>query len=415
MTTSRRFENQLFEYFGSLQQFFRGQPIILGGVSGPSGGGGGPPGGFIGYLPQTRVSYDTTEAATDFTPVSGMSLLDNLNHIRYSIQQISASGGATVLDDLTDVNTTGKSDGQVLTWDNDTSQWVASGVAPGGGATVIDDLTDVDTTGKDSGEVLTWNGSLWVPSGIAAVPSGGVVNLDDLQDVDTSGKTDGQVLTWDNDTSLWVASGISPGGGATIIDDLTDVDTTGKDQGEVLTWNGTLWVPSGISAVPSGGVVNLDDLQDVDTVGKTDGQVLTWDNDTSLWVASGISQTASSGPVVVKNQLIFTIDGLVNGEVVGVLPLRLYAHDIVGTIDEILCAVNTAPVSSGVRIDVLKNGSSILGAPNYIEIPVGSGYSDSNNITTSGFVKNDYFQLEVVREDSDASDLSVHIRYYWES
>lgn len=255
MTTSRRFEDQLFEYYNSLQQYFRGQPIILGGVSGPSGGVGGPPGGFIGYLPQTRVAYDESELASSGIPISGRSLLDNLNHIRWSISQISASGGATVLDDLTDVNTSGKSDGEVLTWDNDTT----------------------------------------------------------------------------------------------------------------------------------------------------------------TWVASGISQTAPSGPVVINNQFIFTIDNLINGEVVGTLPLRLYAHDITGYITEIACALNTVPVSSGVRIDILKNGTSILGSPNYIEIPVGSGFADSANITTSGFIKNDYFQIEVVQEDSDASDLSVHVRYYWET
>lgn len=74
----------------------KAQPINLGGYSAPSGGAGGPPGGFIGYLPQTRVAYDETEASTDYTPASGMTLVDNLNHIRYQMAAISGGMGVSV-------------------------------------------------------------------------------------------------------------------------------------------------------------------------------------------------------------------------------------------------------------------------------------------------------------------------------
>jgi len=61
---------------------------VLGGSSGSGGGSGGPPGGFVGKLIQTRVCYDTTEAASS----SGdSSLLDNLNHIRYDIATIEGN------------------------------------------------------------------------------------------------------------------------------------------------------------------------------------------------------------------------------------------------------------------------------------------------------------------------------------
>jgi len=56
------------------------------GVFCASGGGGvGPAGGVVGQLPQYYVSYDLSELETLNTPSSGMSLLDNLNHIRYEI------------------------------------------------------------------------------------------------------------------------------------------------------------------------------------------------------------------------------------------------------------------------------------------------------------------------------------------
>ena len=79
--------------------FSQGGRMVLGGTAGENGGAGGPPGGFIGQLAQRYVAYDTTEAAT----LSGeSSLVDNLNHIRYRVQQLetgSGGGGHIIQDD----------------------------------------------------------------------------------------------------------------------------------------------------------------------------------------------------------------------------------------------------------------------------------------------------------------------------
>lgn len=82
-----RYEQQFFEYLEALKRYINVQPLILGATYGSGGGLGGRAGGFIGTLPQTRVSYDLTESETLYTPpdYSGASLLDNLNHIRYRI------------------------------------------------------------------------------------------------------------------------------------------------------------------------------------------------------------------------------------------------------------------------------------------------------------------------------------------
>lgn len=82
---NRLYENQLMEFFASMQAFNRLAVINLGGASGPGGGSGSPPGGFIGQLPQSRVAYDTTESDSNYVPGSGMSLLHNLNRIRHRI------------------------------------------------------------------------------------------------------------------------------------------------------------------------------------------------------------------------------------------------------------------------------------------------------------------------------------------
>ncbi len=57
--------------------------VILGGVTGSGGGGGGPWVPPVGQLQQTKVCYDLSEVSTGAIPVSGRSLLDNLNRIRY--------------------------------------------------------------------------------------------------------------------------------------------------------------------------------------------------------------------------------------------------------------------------------------------------------------------------------------------
>jgi len=87
---NRNLENQLYEYFASMQAWNNTRPLNLGGVSVPSGTGG-PPGGFIGQLPQNRVTYDFVEASNSGMPASGWSIIDNLNHIRYRITVLEDS------------------------------------------------------------------------------------------------------------------------------------------------------------------------------------------------------------------------------------------------------------------------------------------------------------------------------------
>lgn len=87
-----RLEYTVLDMMDALSRNMRAQPLNLGGIAGVGGGLGGPPGGFIGYLPQTRVAYDQDEIASSGTPASGMSLLDNLNHIRYRIEELETYG-----------------------------------------------------------------------------------------------------------------------------------------------------------------------------------------------------------------------------------------------------------------------------------------------------------------------------------
>lgn len=97
-----KFEFTVLDMIESAARSFKTTPLNLGGLSGAGGGIGTPPGGYIGQLPQTRVAYDETEAATLDTPASGMSIVDNLNHIRYRLGVVesgSVPGTITIIDD----------------------------------------------------------------------------------------------------------------------------------------------------------------------------------------------------------------------------------------------------------------------------------------------------------------------------
>jgi len=90
------FESTLFSYIENVKNQILSKPLLLGGVASSGGGTGGPPGGYTGYLPQTRIAYDYTEAAVEGFVSSGVSILDNLNHIRYRLSQLESGSGVVV-------------------------------------------------------------------------------------------------------------------------------------------------------------------------------------------------------------------------------------------------------------------------------------------------------------------------------
>ncbi len=104
MAINNKLEYTVLDLIEASARYAKTRPLNLGGVSGQGGGIGLPPGGFIGQLPQTRVTYDTDEIASSGIPASGMSLLDNLNHIRYRLNTIESGGSIWIVDDNT--NTT---------------------------------------------------------------------------------------------------------------------------------------------------------------------------------------------------------------------------------------------------------------------------------------------------------------------
>ena len=175
------------------------------------------------------------------------------------------------------------------TVDADTGKWREFSSGGGGSSSALSDLTDVDISSASDGDVLKYDSSS--SSWVNGQASGGVSDLNDLGDVDLSSLTDGQVLTYDSSSSSWVNA---DGGSATIdeLGDIGDVDLSSPTDGQTIVWDATnsKWV----NGTPSGGVSDLTDLGDVAVSSPSNGQVLTYNSTSQKWEnASGGSGGSS--------------------------------------------------------------------------------------------------------------------------
>lgn len=197
----------------------------------------------------------------------------------------------------------------------------------------LDDLTDVDTTGETNGDVLTFNGTTWVPlapsatdftsistnvepdihntrdlgtltgprrwanlylggvidalgatskvrseyANVAAFPSAatyrGMFAYAVAEDATYVAKASGWMQILDEEASIDVA---------------TDVDTSGKSTDDVLTWDGASW---GAAAVPAPSAIN--DIGDVDAATPDVDDILRWDG--ANWVADTVPGGGGGG------------------------------------------------------------------------------------------------------------------------
>ena len=62
----------------------------------------------------------------------------------------------------------------------------------------------------------------------------------------------------------------------------------------------------------------------------------------------------------------------------------------------------------------MKNGSSILNAPNYIELTASSNTVSETSFADATLTKDDYIQWELVQGNAVAADVTIHVRFQWE-
>lgn len=169
-----------------------------------------------------------------------------------------------------------------------------------GGVTELSDLTDVDTSGATEDQVLAYDAytGIWTPADLS---SSIVAALDDLTDVDTSGATEDQVLAYNSSTGTWTPATISSG--VSYIGDLLDVDASGATQNQVLSYDvsSSTWRAATATAITEGYATEFSGT----SISLTDGQNFTLTEGT-LFTTRGIGQellftsVASSGQVTIE-------------------------------------------------------------------------------------------------------------------
>ena len=163
------------------------------------------------------------------------------------------------LGDLSDVNVTGVTDNQILSYDAASDTWVPA--ADAGGPDVLDDLSDVDTGEPEDGQMLAYQQGTWsaiyqdeivlpiasvtgLQAELNTIPDA-LTDLDDVKIVGTPAEGDALVYQsgfWSRGTA-----------GASTLDELDDVQVPTPSSGAVLQYNGTYWAASALSipSVPS--------------------------------------------------------------------------------------------------------------------------------------------------------------------
>ncbi len=187
----------------------------------------------------------------------------------------AGDGGATALDQLTDVTLTSPVGREYLCFDSGSSQWVNQVI-------VLDDLGDAVILSPADGDYLCFDGnsSKWINAGIV---------LDDLTDVSTAGAVSGnEVLQFDGASAFFFA--------LLNLNSLSNVDliTSPPTSGDHLEFNGTDWVPG---APPAAGATTLNDLTDVTLTSPADGNVFQFDG--SAWVNRADIELSSTAVVFI--------------------------------------------------------------------------------------------------------------------
>lgn len=208
--------------------------------------------------------------------------------------------GVKVANDLGDVDTTGVSNGQVLSWDGTnfipfslppgtTDTFTASGAIDGNTGVITFTKNDsatyqVDVSpytasvpdGTAEAQQLYWLGGEWVATMAAPYvtlpynPDEASMNAEYVGLGVTMDASAGPRRWWnttDNTLNVWNGTAWQVINGIDAISDLTDVDTTGALATQALIFDGTEWKPKSLQ---------LNDLTDASTAGAVSGEVLTF-------------------------------------------------------------------------------------------------------------------------------------------
>ena len=185
------------------------------------------------------------------------------------------------------LNQSNPTSGYVLSWNGSDYAWVAQS---GGGASAINDLSDVTISTPSSGQVLKYNGSAWVN----AADAGGIA-LTDLS-VGAEGSASGNgSLAYNSSNGTFTYT-------PPVLSGLTG-DTDDISEGSTNQYFTNARADARIAAA------DLADLSNVNSAAPTDGQVLTWDNANSYWKPAAASGGGGGGTDIQRFKINYATNG----------------------------------------------------------------------------------------------------------
>lgn len=235
--------------------------------------------------------------------------------------------------------------------------------------------------------------------------------------------TTGTLISWDNilDTRQFFGGGgggSSPSTGTTSyltlynsgtsLGSITGIDFYGFSVGITGT-KGNIVSIGGIST----GTADIGDVEGPS--GSVDNRIAVFNGTTGKLIKDGGKTIAEIDLVKMHHsQAVFTIEGIVS--TVGTKPIRIYTPYVGtgATIEEVFLSCNSVPATTPIRMNVYKNGSTIFNATPYIQLNTGTyTASKTTDFVTTSLFKDDYLTVGVVQGDTNAADMSLHIRYKW--
>lgn len=177
-----------------------------------------------------------TSKAFELAQLARKTIVNDLTDVVTITDLSGGGGGASALDDLSDVALTTLSAGEVLKYDG--SNWVNDSDDTGTTVNNLDDIGDVIITAAATGQVLKYDGTNWINSTDDAGTT--ISGINDIGDVVITTATTGQVLKYDG--TNWINSTDSTGTTISGINDIGDVVITSVATGQVLKYDGTNWV-----------------------------------------------------------------------------------------------------------------------------------------------------------------------------
>jgi hypothetical protein len=414
------YEKTLMSQLDNLRMQMLARPLNLGGVAGEGGGGGGGL-GYVGYLPQTRVSYDESELASELTVASGRSLLDNLNHIRYRLEQVegNSSGSVTVKENgvvvssgITVLDFIGSEVGIISASEVTIS---SVGGSTGGGHTIEDETTPLAQRSNLSfqGAAISVSDDAVNDRTVVSVTAGEYSFIETL-----SNQCDG--ITDHFDVSNAIPSGTlrvywnglrQEPGSVTI-----DVDDLGFTMPIIPESSDTLVVDYAFADIGGSGSITPHTHPTSDIVSGTfnPARLGTGTRDGTKYLRDdGTWQFVSNASVV--SQALFTAGGATGVLATGVDPYKVY--NVTGqtkTIIKVFLAVDTAPAGAAIIVDVLKGGVTIF--TNQAHRPTiadGATTGQTTTIDISSWADSEYLTISIsqVGESVPGSYLTVHVVY----